>query len=107
MPTGNENEKSLEAINWDEFHPTSPYDVYVPRTPPRKKWSIVLGLLLYLVGQFSVSLFLPPLLVRAGLVSSSEALITASGTITAETFWLLIVSNIACVALIVALVLSF
>ena len=54
MPTGNENDKSLEAIDWDEFHPTTPYDVYVPRTPPRKKWSIVLGLLLYLVGQFSV-----------------------------------------------------
>jgi len=52
-PTGNEKRQSLEAIDWDEFHPTSPYDVYVPRTPPRKKWSIVLGILLYLVGQFS------------------------------------------------------
>src|ERR1035437_43677 len=107
MPTGNENDKSLEAIDWDEFHPTSSYDVYVPRTPPRKKWSIVLGILLYLVGQFSVSLFLPPLLIRAGVISSSEVLSTASGMITAATFWLLIVADIVSVVLIVALVLSF
>ncbi|MFZ0011824.1 MAG: type II CAAX endopeptidase family protein [Halobacteriota archaeon] len=107
MPTGNENDTSLEAIDWDEFHPTSPYDVYVPRTPPRKKWSIVLGILLYLVGQLSVSLFLPPLLIRAGVISSSEVLNTASGTFTAATFWLLIVADIVSVALIVALVLSF
>jgi len=107
MPTGNKNDTSLEAVDWDEFHPTSPYDVYVPRTPPRKKWSIVLGILLYLVGQFSVSLFLPPLLIRAGVISSSEVLSTASGTITAATFWLLIVADIVSVALIVALVLSF
>ena len=107
MPTGNENDKSLEAIDWDEFHPTSPYDVYVSRTPPRKKWSIVLGLLLYLVGQFSVSLFLTPLLVRAGVISSSEVLKTASGAFTALTFWLLIVADIVSAALIVALVLSF
>ena len=107
MPTGNETDKSLAAIDWDDFHPTSPYDVYVPRTPPRKKWSIVLGLLLYLVGQFSVSLFLTPLLVRAGVISSSEVLATASGAFTAVTFWLLIVADIVSVALIVALVLSF
>ena len=107
MPTGNENDKSLEAIDWDAFHPTSSYDVYVPRTPPRKKWSIVLGILLYLVGKFSVSLFLPPLLIRAGVISSSEVLSTASGMITAATFWLLIVADIVSVALIVALVLSF
>jgi membrane protease YdiL (CAAX protease family) len=107
MPTGNENDTSLEAIDWDEFHPTSPYDVYVPRTPSRKKWSIVLGLLLYLVGQLGVSEFLPPLLIRAGVISSSEALSMASGNFTAATFWLLIVSDIVSVALIVALVLSF
>ena len=107
MPTGNENDTSLEAIDWDEFHPTSPYDVYVPRTPSRKKWSIVLGLLLYLVGQFGVSEFLPPLLIRAGVISSSEALNMASGIYNAATFWVLIVSDIVSVALIVALVLSF
>ncbi|MGB9212483.1 MAG: type II CAAX endopeptidase family protein [Halobacteriota archaeon] len=107
MPTGNENDKSLEAIDWDEFHPTSPYDIYVSRTPLRKKWSIILGLLLYLVGQFSVSLFLTPILVRAGVISSSEVLATASGAFTAVTFWLLIVADIVSVALIVALVLSF
>jgi membrane protease YdiL (CAAX protease family) len=108
MPTGNENDTSLEAIDWDEFHPTSPYDVYVPRTPSRKKWSIVLGLLLYLVGQLGVSEFLPPLLTRAGVVSSSEVLNAASGTtFTALNFWLLIVSDIVSAALIVALVLSF
>ena len=96
MPTSNENDKSLETIDWDEFHPTTPYDVYVPRTPPRKKWSIVLGLLLYLVGQFGVS-----------YISLREFPNTASGTITAATFWLLIVADIVSVALIVALVLSF
>jgi hypothetical protein len=103
MPTGNENDTSLEAIDWDEFHPTSPYDVYVPRTPPRKKWSIVLGILLYLVGQLSVS----PLLIRAGVISSSELNAASGTTFTAATFWLLIVANILSVALIVALVLSF
>jgi len=96
MPIGNENDKSLETIDWDEFHPTTAYDVYVPRTPPRKKWSIVLGLLLYLVGQLGVS-----------YISLREFPNTASGTITAATYWLLIVANIVSVALIVALVLSF
>ncbi|MGZ7134083.1 MAG: CPBP family intramembrane glutamic endopeptidase [Halobacteriota archaeon] len=107
MPTRYENEAPADAIDWDEFHPTSPYDVYMPRRPPRKKWSIVLGILLYLVGQFSVSLFLPPLLIRTGIISSSEALNTATGIITAGTFWLLNVANIISVALIVAVVLGF
>ncbi|HYA32436.1 MAG TPA: type II CAAX endopeptidase family protein [Candidatus Bathyarchaeia archaeon] len=100
------NDKSLETINWDEFHPTSPYDVYVPRTPARKRWSILLGIVLYLVGQFSVSLFLPPLLIRAGIESSREFLSTASGVINAATFWLLNVANIVSVALIVGAVLG-
>jgi membrane protease YdiL (CAAX protease family) len=106
MPTRYENEAPADAIDWDEFHPTSPYDVYMPRTPRRKKWSIVLGILLYLVGQFSVSLFLPPFLIRTG-ISSGEALNTTTGTITVGTFWLLNVANIVCVALIVAAVLGF
>jgi membrane protease YdiL (CAAX protease family) len=63
--------------------------------------------LLYLVGQFSVSLFLPPLLIHAGIISSREALETASGTFTAGTFWLLNVANIVSIALIVAVVLGF
>jgi len=107
MPADNENDTSLEAIDWDEFHPTSPYDVYVPRTPSRKKWSIVLGLLLYLVGQLGVSEFLTPLLIRAGVISSSELNAASGTTFTALTYWLLIVSDIVSVALIVALVLSF
>jgi membrane protease YdiL (CAAX protease family) len=107
MPTVNENDKSLEAIDWDDFHPASPYDVYVPRVARPKKWSIVLGLLLYLVGQFSVSLFLPSVLISIGVISSREALSTASGMITAATFWLLIIADIVSVALIVAAVLYF
>jgi membrane protease YdiL (CAAX protease family) len=107
MPIDYEYDKSLEAIDWDEFHPTSPYDVYVPRAPARKRWSIVLGIVLYLVGQLSVSLFLPPLLIRAGIVSSREVLNTVSGGITAATFWLLDVANIVCIALIVGVVLGF
>ncbi|MGA7075694.1 MAG: CPBP family intramembrane glutamic endopeptidase [Halobacteriota archaeon] len=106
MPTRYENEAPADAIDWDEFHPTSPYDVYMPRTPRRKKWSIVLGILLYLVGQFSVSLFLPPFLIRTG-ISSGEALNTTTRTITVGTFWLLNVANIVCVALIVTAVLGF
>jgi membrane protease YdiL (CAAX protease family) len=102
-----ETETPVEAIDWDEFHPTSPYDVYVPRTPLRKRWSIILGLLLYLIGQFSVSLFLPPILVQAGIISSTEAIGVTSETITAATFWLLNVANIVCIALIVAVVLGF
>ncbi|MEI7827774.1 MAG: lysostaphin resistance A-like protein, partial [Euryarchaeota archaeon] len=107
MPTDYENETRVSAIDWDEFHPTSPYDVYRPSSPPRKKWSIVLGILLYLVGQFSVSLFLTPFFIRAGIMSSREALDTASGIITAGTFWLLNVANIVSIALIVAVVLGF
>jgi membrane protease YdiL (CAAX protease family) len=106
MPTDHENETPVAAIDWDEFHPTSPYDVYIPRTPPRKKWSIVLGILLYLVGQFSVSLFLPPILIATGVISSGEELGT-TGIITAGTFWLLNVANIVSVALIVVVVLGF
>jgi Predicted metal-dependent membrane protease len=107
MPKDYENETPVAAIDWDEFHPTSPYDAYVPRGPPRKKWSIVLGILLYLVAQFSVSLFLPPILIALGIITSSEELGTSTGTITAGTYWLLNVANIVSIALIVAIVLGF
>jgi membrane protease YdiL (CAAX protease family) len=106
MPTDFEKERPVEAIDWDEFHPTSPYDVYVPQTPPRKRWSIVLGIVLYLVGQFSVSL-VGQLLIRSGIIPSREALDTASGVFTTATFWLLNASNIVSVALIIALVVGF
>ena len=68
MPTGNENDKSLEAIDWDEFHPTSPVQRYIlsARHCGRNGLSVLGLLLLIFVGQFSVSLFLTPLLfVRA------------------------------------------
>src|SRR5674476_1078104 len=107
MPKDYENETPVAAIDWDEFHQTSPYDAYVPRGPPRKKWSIVLGILLYLVAQFSVSLFLPPILIALGIITSSEELGTSTGTITAGTYWLLNVANIVSIALIVAIVLGF
>ena len=107
MPTDHEDEMPISAIDWDEFHPTSQYDVYIPRSPPRKKWSIVLGILLYLVGQFSASLFLLPPLIRAGIISSREALDMASGIITTGTLWLLNIANIVSIALIVAVVLGF
>jgi membrane protease YdiL (CAAX protease family) len=107
MPTNFKKETPAEAIDWDEFHPTTPYDVYVPHTPPRKKWSIVLGILLYLIGQFSVSLFLPPLLISTGIIASREALNISSGVVTPATLWLLNVANIVSIALIIAVVLGF
>jgi membrane protease YdiL (CAAX protease family) len=107
MPTDNKNETPVAAIDWDEFHPTSPYDVYTPREPPKKKWSIILGILVYLVGQFSVSLFLTPILLATGVITSSEALDVATGSITKVTFWVLNVANIVSIALIVAVVLGF
>jgi len=107
MPTNGEDLARPDAIDWDEFHPTSPYDVYVPRTPRRKKWSILLGIALYFVAQFGVALLLPPLLVQAGVISSREALSVTSGGFSAWTFWLLDVANIVSIALIVAAVLGF
>lgn len=107
MPTDYEKETPVAAIDWDEFHPTSPYDVYMPRRPPKKKWSIILGILVYLVGQFSVSLFLPPILIATGVIASSEELGVTTGNITAGTFWLLNIANIVSIALIVAVVLGF
>jgi uncharacterized protein len=107
MSSDYEHEAPVAAIAWDEFHPTSPYDVYVPRKPPRKKWSIALGLLLYLVAQFCVSLFLPSILLALGVITSSDELSTTTGSITAGTFWVLNVANIVSIALIIAVVLGF
>jgi CAAX protease family protein len=106
VPTNLEKETPAEDIDWEEFHPTSPYDVYVPRSPPRKRWSIVLGILLYFAGQFSVSLFLPRLLIGAGIFSR-ETLEAAGEAINAATFWLLDGANIVSVTLIIAAVVVF
>lgn len=107
MPTTFEKETPAEDIDWGEFHPTSPYDVYLPQSPPRKRWSIVLGILLYLIGQFSASLFLLPLLIRVGVISSREAHAAAMAAINVVTFWLMDVGNFMSVALIVAVVVGF
>ncbi|MGZ4906917.1 MAG: CPBP family intramembrane glutamic endopeptidase [Halobacteriota archaeon] len=107
MPPYQQDESHPESIDWDEFHPTSPYDTYVPRTPPRRKWSILLGIVLYLIAQFSVSLLLPPILIQVGVIPSREALSLMSGGFTAWTFWLLNVSNIVSIVLIVAVVVAF
>ncbi len=107
MPLHQQDDSPPESIDWDEFHPTSPYDTYVPRTPPRRKWSILLGIVLYLIAQFGVALILPPFLIQAGVISSSEAFSVMSGGFTAWTFWLLIVTNILSIVLIVAAVIAF
>ncbi len=107
MPFDQQDNVQTQPINWDEFHPTSPYDTYVPRTLPRKRWSLLLGLVLYFVAQFSVSLILPPLLIQAGVISSRDALSLASGGFTAWTFWLLNVANVVTIILVVATVLWF
>jgi membrane protease YdiL (CAAX protease family) len=107
VPTNLEKETPAEDIDWEEFHPTSPYDVYVPQSPPRKRWSIVLGILLYFAGQFSVSFFLARLLIGAGIISSREALEAAGSAINAATFWLLDGANIVSVTLIIGAVVVF
>lgn len=107
MPTSFDKDTSLRDIDWDEFHPTSPYDAYVPQSPPRKRWSIVLGIALYLTGQFSVSLLLPRLLIGAGVISAREAHEAAQSLINALAFWLMDVANVVSVALILAAVLGF
>ncbi len=107
MPFDQQENVQTQPIDWDEFHPTSPYDTYVPRTPPRKKWSLLLGIVLYFVAQLSVSLFLPPLLIQAGVISSRDALSLTSGGLAAWTYWLLNLANFITIALIVATVLGF
>src|SRR5512135_3430916 len=107
MPFDQRDDAQLQPINWDEFHPTSPYDTYTPRTPPRRKWSLLLGIVLYLIAQFSVSLILPPLLIQAGVISSRDVLSITSGDFTAWAFWLLNVANILAIILIIATVLGF
>jgi hypothetical protein len=105
VPTNFEKEAPAENIDWDGFHPTSPYDVFVPR--PRRRWSIILGILLYFTGQFSASLFFERLLIPIGVISSREWLDAARSVINAATFWLLDVANVISVALILAVVLGF
>jgi membrane protease YdiL (CAAX protease family) len=107
VPTNFDKDTPLTDFDWDEFHPTSPYDVYVPQSPPRKRWSIVLGIVLYLTGQVSAPFLFPRLLIGAGVISSREALEAARSVINAATFWLLDVSNGISVALILAAVLGF
>ncbi len=107
MPSDQQDDVQTQPINWDEFHPASPYDTYTPRTPPRKRWSLLLGLVLYFAAQFSVSLLLPPLLIQAGVISSRDALSITSGGLAAWTYWLLNVANIVSIALIIAIVLGF
>ncbi len=107
MPLDHYDDTKPESINWDEFHPTSPYETYTPRAPPRRKWSLLLGIVLYLVAQFSVSLIVPPLLIGAGVISSAEALNVASGNLSAWTFWILNVANVISIILIVGTVLWF
>lgn len=107
MPFDQKDDVQPQPIDWDEFHPTSPYDTYVPSTPPRRKWSLLLGIVLYFVAQLSVSLFLPPLLIQTGVISSRDALSLTSGGFTAWTFWLLNVANIVSIILIVAAVTGF
>jgi membrane protease YdiL (CAAX protease family) len=107
VPANSDKDTPSTDIDWDEFHPTSPYDVYVPQSPPRKRWSIVLGIFLYFTGQLSVSLLLPRLLIGAGVFSSRDALEAARSGINAVSFWLMDVANVVSVALILAAVLGF
>ncbi|MGZ4936023.1 MAG: CPBP family intramembrane glutamic endopeptidase [Halobacteriota archaeon] len=107
MPFDQHDDVQPQPIDWDEFHPTSPYETYEPRTPPRRRWSLLLGIVLYFVAQLSVSLFLPPLLIQTGVISSREALSLTSGGFTAWTFWLLNIANIVSIILIVGAVLWF
>jgi len=107
VPTNFDKDTSPTDVDWDEFHPTSPYDVYVPQSPPRKRWSIFLGIVLYLAGQLSVSFWLPRLLIGAGVISAREAHEAAQSLINVLTFWLMDVANVVSVALILAAVLGF
>jgi hypothetical protein len=58
MPFGPDEDVQSQPIDWDEFHSTSPYDTYAPRTPPRKGWSLLLGIVLNFATKIGVSLFL-------------------------------------------------
>ncbi|MDD1721697.1 MAG: CPBP family intramembrane metalloprotease [Euryarchaeota archaeon] len=107
MPFDQRDDAQPGPIDWDEFHPTGPYDTYVRRTPPRRKWSLLLGIVLYFTAQYGVALILPPLLIQAGVISSRDALRLTSGGFTSWTFWILIVANVVAIVLIVAAVLWF
>ena len=106
MHTNFEKETPVENIDWDEPHPTSPYDVFVPQPRQRRRWSIILGMLLFFTGQFSAPFFLERLLIPIGVISSREWLDAARSVVNAATFWLLNVANVISVALILALVLG-
>ena len=81
--------------------------MWAPHTPPRKRWSLLLGIVLYVAAQLSVSLFLPSLLLQAGVISSLDVFDSTSSGYTAWTYWLLNVANVVSIVLIAATVLGF
>jgi membrane protease YdiL (CAAX protease family) len=98
-----EGQANSESIDWDEFHPTSPYDVYTPKVKRRKQWSIVLGIVLFLGVQASI-----PILVRSFLtfvgVTINNISSEAAGILSPLVLWSLIIANVVAIVLIVLVV---
>ncbi len=92
-----------DSIDWDEFHPKSPYDVYTPKVSRRKQWSIILGIIVFLGAQASTPIFLRSFLTFVGVTIngvSSEA----SGILSPFVLWSLIIANVIAIVLILLVV---
>jgi membrane protease YdiL (CAAX protease family) len=98
-----EEQTNSESIDWDEFHPTSPYDVYTPKFRRRKQWSIILGIMLFLGVQAGTPIFLRSFLTFVGVTIngvSSEA----PGILSPFVLWSLIIANVVAIVLILLVV---
>ncbi|HXY87573.1 MAG TPA: CPBP family intramembrane glutamic endopeptidase [Candidatus Acidoferrales bacterium] len=98
-----EEEANSESIDWDEFHPKSPYDVYTPRFRRRKEWSIILGVVLYLGVQAGAPIFLRSILTFVG-VTVNRVSSESPDIIMPFTLWAVIIANVVAIVLVLLVV---